>query len=660
VLERELLETMGARRMTDVELRLPNFGSNLSPLTGFGARYVRGLNAAARNIGFDSGYAVFVDGVYAGRYASADRVLQDVARVEYLPGPQGTLFGKNTTLGVVNVVTRAPAATSRAELQLDLGSDGHRAVRGAASVPLGADWAVSATAARQQRDGLVENAYLGTTGNDVDRRDARLALHGEVAGWRTVVSADYYESAPDLIARQRLEGLGALPPRVAENDLPGRLRDRDFGLAVTAQRTLPAGNVTAIGAYRGFETTATADDDAWALPAQHLLDWQERTRQLSQELRLESRWGPIRYLAGGYLLVQEARSSRTAASFIGQARADGRVDSRSYATFVNASVDATERLTAEAGLRWTRESKDLAHYVQDGGGILVDFDRADDRSVTSLTPAASLLWAFTEDVTGYLRFARGFKSGGFNVDLVTAPAITPLEFDDERVDTWELGLRSGWLARRLQLDVAVFRSTYRDLQVSQYDVLPGAALPTLRISNAASAHTAGAELNAGLTLARWLFTARVGYTHGEVDDFPDPLGPGTGNYAGNPLGGPEWTSSVMVQYARPLGGGVDATFTLEHLYQDALGADLTGDPLARSDALSVTNVRAGLAFGRDRSWRVSAWVNNLLDVERVVERHRNPAPGLLALAGVPADVAESTVGLYNEPRTWGLALSRRF
>lgn len=659
VLDADTLATLGARRLDDLTLRLPNLASDRSPLTGFSGRYVRGLNAGARNIGFDSGYAVFVDGVYAGRFAAANRVLQDVERVEYLPGPQGTLFGKNTTLGVVNVVTRRPAGPPRAGLDVGLGSDGYRRVQADAAAPLGGDWSVSGAVGRERRDGLVENVQLDTTGNDVDLWDGRLSLTGRTAGWDTTVALDYYRSTPDLIARQRLEGFGALPPREAGNDLPERLSDEDYGASVTLQRDFDLGALTAISAYRRFETAADVDDDAWNVPAQHLIDWTERTEQFSQELRFSADHGRWHHLAGAYFLTMTSDSSRTVASFFGQASADGALDARTWALFGTTGYDLTDDLVAEAGLRWTRESKDLDRYVQDGGGVLLDFDRRDDRSVTSVTPSASLRYAIDDHATAFVRYAQGFKSGGFNVDLVTAPAITPLEFDDERVDTVEAGVKSRWLDNRLRLDLTVFRSRYHDLQVSQYEVLPGATLPTLRITNAASAETTGLELGAELLLGAWRIAIDAGQTHSEVDDFPDPLGPGTGNWAGNGLGGPEWTTSLLVQHQRSLGRLGELTVTAEHLFQDALGGDLDGDALTRSDAIALTNLRAELVFGADRQWRLAAWVDNVFDTERVVERHRSAAPGLLMLIGFPPEIADSTVGLYNDPRTFGLELGLR-
>jgi iron complex outermembrane receptor protein len=657
VMDADTLATLGAERLGDVERRLPNLATDASPLTGFGARYVRGLNAGARNIGFDSGYSVFVDGVYSGRYITADRVLQDVERIEYLPGPQGTLFGKNTTLGVLNIVTRPPEQTRSAELGVGFGSDGQRTARAAASTPLGETWAASAAIGQRQRDGLVEEQFLGTAGNNVDHWDARVALRGSVAGWQTTIAADYFENSPDLIARQRLEGLGALPPRVAGNDQRGRLRDEDYGVAITAERELHLGTLTAISGYRSYQTEADLDDDAWEIPVQHLIGWTESADQFSQELRLSGSRGAVDYLVGGYFLDMDAESTRGVTSFIGQAQADGEIEGRTYAVFGTVGRSFTERLSADVGLRWTLESKDMPVYSQDGGGVLIDFVTRDDRSVSSVTPSLSVSYAVSERATAFARYAQGFKSGGFNVDLVTAPAITPLEFDDERVDTVETGIKSAWLDNRLRLNIAAFRSEYRDLQVSQYQVLPGAMLPTLRITNAASAHTQGVELGAELMLARWLFAANVGQTHSEVDSFPDPLGPGTGNYAGNPLGGPEWTSSLLVQYGRGLGTWADLTFTAEHLFQDALGGDLSGDKLAMSDALSLVNLRTELAFGDRRQWRVRAWVDNVFDTDRVVERHRNAAPGLMMLLGYPAEIADSTVGLYNDPRTYGIQLN---
>ncbi len=657
VLNADVLATMGATSLADVELRLPNFGSDDSTFSAFTSRYVRGLNAGARNIGFDSGYAVFVDGVYSGRYVTANRALQDVERVEYLPGPQGTLFGRNTTLGVVNIVSRAPGPVPTADMGLGFGSDGQRSARISGSMPLAGSWRATASAGRQARDGLVENQYLDRAGNNHDQWDARTALYGDIAGWRTVLAADYYQNTPDLIWVQRLEGLGELPPRVASNDLAGRLDDQDWGTSLTLERDFAAGTLTSITAYRESRSDADADDDAWEVPVQHLVNWIEDTDQFSQELRLSGEAGAYDYLLGAYLLDQQARSSRSVVSFFGQGHVSGAVDSRTYALFATLGRNLTDRLHGELGLRWSDESKDMPYYTQQGGGVLIDFDTQDARSVTSLSPSASLRFALSESTTLYGRYAQAFKSGGFNLDIVTDPLLGDREFDDEQVDTLEAGVRSVLLDGRLRLGAAAFYSKYDDLQVSQYRIMEGATLPTLRITNAASAHTRGVEANAELLLGRWLVTAAVGQTHSEIDDFPDPLGPDTGNYAGNSLGGPDWTTSVMVQYAQPLGRLGELTLSAEHLFQDRLGGALNDDPLTWSDPLSEVNLRAALAFGENQRWQVSAWVDNVLDADHVVQRARNAAPGLMMLIGYPPEIADSTVGMYNDPRTFGLELS---
>jgi iron complex outermembrane receptor protein len=654
VLDGATLERIGAQRLQDVELRLPNLATNQSPLTGFTARYIRGMNAGARNIGFESGYGVFVDGVYSGRYATANRVLQAVERVEFLPGPQATLFGKNTTLGVLNVVTRVPDPERSATASLDVGDQGRRSARVEAATGIGRDWVLWGSLGREKRDGFDRNLTTGNWGNDLDNWDAFAALDGTLGDVHVRLTADRFESDPALIARQRLEGFGALPPHRAENDLDGSLEDRDRGVSLRLERDLAAGTLTAITASRAFDTTMNMDDDAWNIPVQHLVNWQESQRQFSQEIRLAGDRGPLGYLAGIYYQDQDAGLERNVVSLFGTGRVHGELDTETFAWFGNLAYRIGDDLTAEAGIRWTTERKRLPLYTQDGGGVLIDVDQHGQRTATATTPSASLHYRISEFTTSHVRYARGFKSGGFNVDVVTTPVLTGLEFDDERAEVLELGVKSVAFDGRLRFNGSVFHTTYDNLQVSQYTVLPGAMLPMLRITNAASATTVGAELGLDLTLGNWALGGQVGHTRGEVDEFPEPLGPGSGDWSGNDIGGPDWTTSAWVEYGRSISGLGDLTLSVEHLYQSALGGDFSEDPLEISDSLSLTNATAAIDFGG--RWTTRLRIDNLFDVERVVERRRSAAPGLLMLLGFPAEIADSTVGLYNAPRTYALEL----
>ncbi|MDA1077206.1 MAG: TonB-dependent receptor [Proteobacteria bacterium] len=428
---------------------------------------------------------------------------------------------------------------------------------------------------------------------------------------------------------------------------------------MTLKRDFAIGQLTSISAYRDASTVATLDDDAWEVPVQHLLDWSEQQEQISQEIRLNGDAGRFGYLVGGYFLHQQTDSVRSVASVLGQLQVEGEVSSQYTAAFTNLSYEFTPRLKGELGLRYTHESKDLDSYTQDGGGVLLTFQTDDHRSEGGLTPSASLSFEANDQVTVFTRYAQGYKSGGFNVDIVTSPTLADIAFDDERTDTYEIGAKTRWLDGRLKVDLTAFHTTFDDLQVSQFEVLSGAVLPTLRITNAASAHTQGFEANVELILDKWLFTTQIGYANSEVDDFPDPLGPGSGNWKGSSLGGPQWTTSLLAQYATNIGNRADLTVTAEHLYQDAVGGDLNDDPRNISDDLSLTNLSIALAFGKNRQWRTRLWVNNAFDTESVVERRQNPAAGILALIGMPVEILDSTVGMYNMPRAYGLEVAFR-
>lgn len=410
VLDGERLDEAGLYSLIDIQQRVPGL-----VVSGHDARYagfgLRGFGATAYNDGLEGSVGTFVDGVYLARQGMAFSELLDIERIEVLRGPQGTLFGKNTIAGALNIITRQPTFYPEASMEVSYGEDGLQQYRGMLSGPL-LDGVLSGrlSAFDRSADGLVENTADGSQLGDTDRQGLRgqllwtpsasfsARLIGDDArenGSGNVLLANHYSTQ----TRSRAAFAGyPLPPtdpyqREARFDEPGRTRTLQSGLSLELNWDLDeAMQLTSITAYRDWDYRAGRDSDSTALAvAQGDIDLGHR--QFSQELRLSGAASTsLDYVVGLYYLRQQldreigANFGEDAAPwFVGdrleelndlfgitftnpvqvpaallegaQQRFDGEQKGDSRALFGQLSLRPVERLEVTGGLRYSRERK---------------------------------------------------------------------------------------------------------------------------------------------------------------------------------------------------------------------------------------------------------------------------------------------------------------
>ncbi len=480
------IEQTGVRELKDIADYIPNL--EISKGNDFRSTVtIRGVGAQSRNIGFDSRVGVYVDGVYVGQSPAINQELLNLERVEVLRGPQGTLFGKNTVAGAINLVTQKPGDEFSARIGADIGNFDYRELSAFANVPFSDTVAASFAVSKTDRDGYVPNIV---TGNDLMERDVlayRAQLRIEASDKLEInASFDGLNSDSLILVGDPITDMLAMQPVqvapefgvVAFSFDPSDKRDI-YGGALDFTYDLDSGYV--VKSITGYRTTDAVYTNATDYSPVDIvsIEYADDYDVLSQEFQLISPdEGAFRYVAGLYYYQQDAKTNRDVVLgqdfvdyFVGPLYASGQVsppngplppppalpneivagllgfgppgskvfnrgevETRSYAAYFNGTYDLTERLTLGFGARYSSEDKDV-NWLLDGrlsGIFFIGSTGADpanpspminDRTDNFFAPAVSLTYALTDDTNVYGRYAAGYKSGGFNLDYINADEL---------------------------------------------------------------------------------------------------------------------------------------------------------------------------------------------------------------------------------------------
>jgi iron complex outermembrane recepter protein len=440
-----------------------------------------GIPFGLTNDGIEQGVGIYVDDVYYSRVASATFDFLDVAQIEVLRGPQGTLYGKNTTAGAINISTRQPTFTFEGRAELTIGNLGFKQLKAAISGPLSDTLAARVAVSGTSRNGTVYNVV---TGNRINEQD-NLGIRGQLLwqpkdGLDVSIAGDFNTQNPECCA-QIYVGTGATQRAVARQyaaltaaqgyAVPStnafdRITDVDAnlnagnkigGAALKVKWDLGAGTLTSVTAWRFWNWKPSNDRDFTGLPITTRSENPSQQDQWTQEFRYSQSGDNFDFLIGAFaysqkirtqgLQVQGPAASRwllTGALALDPtvlngltARNDIRLDNSSAALFGQLSWKVTDALTIQPGVRLNYDKKDGLYdsVVTNGAGQLVTFASADPRIVAQrgvLAPqrfeAKFNDWNFsydltasykvTPDVLAYATYAKSFKSGGINLNGV--------------------------------------------------------------------------------------------------------------------------------------------------------------------------------------------------------------------------------------------------
>ncbi|MEJ7934876.1 TonB-dependent receptor [Sphingobium sp. AN558] len=653
----------GLRSITDLTRLAPNVdisGGIAGQLQG--QISIRGISTLVRNIGLETGIGIFVDDVYVGRPENFAQALLDVDRVEIARGPQSTEYGKNTIAGVINVQTRQPGGDPEASVSLDVGSYDYRRAEAAIGAPLNDKLSVRGAVSYTRQDGFYKHLSGGKDAGSTDLLTWRLsAKFTPTDALSFLVRWDGLRDrgTPAFFQADSLAGYPAdfpsRKPLHINNNRPNRLSRDGQGVSLKVEWEADALTVTSITAYRKSSYDASLDDDQEQVDFVAADDFSDKSHFFSQELRLTGQTGKLRYLVGAFYFDQMVRTDRALGlgadlGVPGQPTLTtrGHVSTESAALFARLDYQLTDRLALSAGVRYTREKK-RTHFEQgDVTGIFpflgfpdLMFDgRSND---DDFSPSASLSYEIAPGANVYARFARGFKSAAYNVDI--ASSLAALTAQPEQATSYEAGFKALALANRLRVNLAAFRTDYDRLQVSQ--VLGNG----LGLSNAGKAVSKGLEGEFSLQLTPRLRVegnAAVLDAHYKRFDncgVPLSVGGGSTDCAGNDLVlAPHFTGYGAVQYEVPVSiGTLFARGDVD--YRSTVFFEPTNADAFRAGPRTLVNLRFGL---RRDNWSITGWIDNLTDT--IYKTYADDRSGI----GIYRTAA------YGAPRTYGIGLALKF
>jgi len=793
----ELMQDAGVKDIKDLQILTPGLTVTSTSNETVTTARIRGVGTVGDNPGLESSVGIVIDGVYRPRNGVSFGDLGELERVEVLKGPQGTLFGKNTSAGVINILTAQPEFEFGGAAELTAGNYGQ--IGGSASVTgpiFGDSVAGRLFFAKRERDGFLDVVTgPGPRGNteDVDQdfwtiRGQILATPSDDLSIRLI--ADYTERNENCCLATQLQVGNAANSRANLVNLtrPGSInantnedpfsrraygnrstrqfiQDKGFSAEVEWDIT-PDISITSITAARTWTAETGQDSDFTA--ADLVYRPNDGTNfvnfdQFSQELRANGEAGPVNWLVGAFYASEDldTRSrlnygvdyynyfaNRVLSGIPGNAAgipgnplapltagtifqpgngSDDRYkqSDETFALFTDNTWSITESLKLTAGLRYTWSEKSLTtDYTTTGsscdqaeagfgalagligaagatsivGGLCLnaqnnDFDAlgvyTQDRSEEELTGTIKLAWNINDDIMLYGSYARGYKSGGFNLDRVniacpfggrTTTTIAGLacvnttlpvdfqpnpdtSFEGEKADSWELGIKTNWFDNSLLLNATLFHQKFTDFQLNTFvgTAFIVESIPELTSTGVDADFLWFTPLD-GLTIQGGVTYAQTEFGDFDALDLTDPskfngifrLPGSTAPFA------PEWSTSLAGSYERNIGsltfrGNLSWKYTTSY----NTGSDL--HPVKEQEGFSLVNGRVGIG-SEDGRWTVELFANNLFDQEYIQVAFNGPFQ--VDTSNPYNQAADDNISTYDAflgaPRTWGVTLRSKF
>lgn len=657
----------------------------------------------------EASVALYVDDVYQVAQGAGTQQVYDLERVEVLRGPQGTLFGRNSTAGVIHYVTRKPTDEFSGEASFQYGRANQTIVQLAAGGGI-AEGVRGRFAIKYNRDdGLQKNTVTGSRFMKTNAIAARAILQADLGPSTMLeIKANYAHNDGQSPIHRAYFVLDPNNPSgyCGGRPVPGTAADFAHAACILANKGVSRTAGRAFDNYRSTLGTSDVDDwpfryTSWGGYAKLTSDlgfaklvsisgyenyrqffsydadgydnrpygagsrdlgvfFKPRSETFSQEIRLSGDVSGIKWVLGGFYYKGKQRSDNTIS--VDSVKTDligYTTHTTSLAGFGQVDVPVGDRLTLTGGLRYTHDKRridplDCSQSLTSTtcGATLVD--RISEGKATFRLAAD---YRPTDDVLVYAAYSRGFKSGGWNTNR--NPALRG-PVGSEKIDNYEVGLKSQFLDNRVTFNLSAFYYKYKGIQalIGSNDPVTGAAI--VLYINAGDPRTYGleGELSARLTDR---LEVRLGASYLDTKIIANPLFSADGRVLnGNRLPqAPEFSGNAIIRYTVPMGDNGELTFQADGRYQTYVYSGVDNDPAERVDGYGIANARISWKSADDR-YGVEAFVDNVFDKQVIQQIFHNTLGSFPTTVTSTSPSFDSGFGVWGRPRTWGIRASYNF
>lgn len=683
------LERLSVRNIMDLQNQVPNLV--LQPSTSDNNAMTLALRGQKQNDilpSVDPSVGLYIDNIYYPRPIGLTGALIDIDHVEVLRGPQGTLYGRNTTGGALSLYTKNPSDRREGMLSAGIGNYSERIASGMINLPLTENIAARIVGRRGTHDGYGRDA-LNHELADEDSYYVRGKLSGDFNGVEVILSGIYqkndtggaiYKMVNPISANQSYVfetaaqlGLPFTPAGIGQaiqylDSFAGgdsfttgstwppasNFESNVWGLDITVPLSDTI-NLRSTTSYVWVDRISIGDGDGTPLNLNQP-NYETHTRYIAQELQLQGGTPEFNWVVGLYAGDESAweYESITILPFLNPSNPiifAGEVDNNNQAVFAQANWQFAPKFRLTGGVRYSRDERELAAENNNGTICVVpapgvqivnspshplngpsQCPRTFKESFSEPSGLISLDYQATDNIFTYAKVSYGYRTGGFNF-RGGGSADSFAAFDPETVTEYELGAKLDLFNRSARLNLSVYHDDYKDVQVTGIFYGP-TEVPVGITSNAAEAKVDGleAELRIQPTQALTL-TAGVGMTDARFIDFVDI----SGDRSGEPFAVPKWTGSASANYVVDTSFG-NITASLDYRYQSESTLNAGGD-IIQQTGYGISNGR--VAFNID-PWdlEIAIFGRNLADKLYIAQSARL-----------------ATVG---NPRTYGLTVTKRF
>jgi len=643
-------ETLWDAKITsvgDAAIYSPNTWLNEFSARKLSNAFVRGVGSSPAN----PGVTTYIDGVPQLNSNSSDVEFNGIEQVEFVRGPQSTLFGRNTLGGVINIASERPSLSGwSGNAYIPVGNYSTIETRGSVTGPVNDRVGLAFSAGHSSRDGFTTNDI---TGHDIDSRSASFGkgqlLFTPNHQWEARVIVSGERARDGDYALSDLAGLRQNPFHTSR-DFEGHTWRDIFNTTVAAKYEGARYSVVSTTGFVRWDTEDLTDLDYTPLPAATRTNVEDDF-QFTEEVRVaSSAASPItlgssaalRWQAGVFLFTQnyDQTAVNHLAPFvlspqlpfaIDQTSPQAELDDRGVGLYGQGTVTLNSTLDLTAGARFDHESKDAVLHTFLTPGVFPGSSVDTDAGFNNVSPQVAVAYRFQPDRMVYASFGGGYKAGGFN------PASPPgsERYDEEHTLNLEGGVKTTWAGGRVRANAAVFFLDWNDLQLN----LPNPFVPgQFFIANVDGASSRGVEFELSARAAEGLDVfSSFGYTRARFDNGTISSGQ---DVSGNELPNtPDFTFTIGAQVSHPLSSAItlygrgDVTAYGAFQYDDLNSAS--------QDSYSLANFRAGLHFGRIFG---EFWIKNAFDTHYI--------PVALPYPGFSPS---GFIGESGRPRTWGVS-----